>query len=107
MALSLKPVFETIELGHKICDRDGRSCPSFVLLVCDHHATDSVMEKICSLSTVTSVRKVEGLYDLLVVIRSESTQRIKQTIADKIRTIDGVRTCLTLFGLDPTGSWKK
>ena len=107
MALSFKPVFEKIGFGHEICYHDSRSCPSFVLLMCDHRAADSVMEKICSLSTVTSVRKVDGMYDLLVVMRSESTQRIRQTIADKIRTIDGVRTCLTLFGLDPTGSWKK
>ena len=74
--------------------------PSFVLVSCDENSTEAVRKELESIPLV-KVNVVEGMYELVVKIESDSIQEIKNLIASKIRCINGVRTCLTLFGEDP------
>lgn len=71
---------------------------SFVLLTCDERYADSVIEELRSISNVTDVRHVQGMYDILVQIK-EQNETIKELIRTKIRYIQGVRSTLTLFGV--------
>ena len=79
-----------------------KSNPSFVLVSSDSdkHA-HKIIEKISKIDLVSQVVQVEGMYDLVVRIESDSVDKIKDVIANKIRHIDGVRTCLSLFGVYP------
>lgn len=74
--------------------------PSFVLLSCIDEYIESVIDELLSIPVVTDVKKVEGMYDMVVTIRSDSGEEIKQAITNKIRLIKGVRTSLVLFGTD-------
>ena len=45
---------------------------------------------------MSDVKQVEGIYDVVIRLDSSSFDEIKKVIVEKIRTVDGVRTCLTL-----------
>lgn len=79
-----------------------KSDPSFVLVSSDSDKhTHKIIERISKIDLVSQVVQVEGMYDLVVKIDSNSIDKIKDVIANKIRHIDGVRTCLSLFGVYP------
>ena len=82
-------------------DEITQSNPSFVLIGCDKREIGKIKKELSSISLVSKVVEVEGVYELVVKTESDSVYKIKNMIASKIRTINGVRTCLPLFGADP------
>ena len=72
--------------------------PTFVLLSCEKNITESIIEKIKLISIVSYVKQVEGMYDIVIRLDSTSFEEIKKVIVEKIRIMDGVRTCITLEG---------
>ena len=85
----------------------SKSDPSFVLVSSDMQSIKKIKEKISKIPLVSEVIDVAGMYDLVVKIESDSSKEIKDVIANKIRNVDGVRTCLSLFGIDPNYSGDK
>jgi len=71
---------------------------SFVLVGCDYNMTPFVAEKLKSIPIVSDVQETVGMYDLIVIMKSVSSDSVKSTIANKIRSSEGIRTTLTLFG---------
>ena len=74
--------------------------PTFVLLSCEKNAIKSVLKKINSIPMVSDIKHVEGIYDIVIRLDSPSFDEIKKVIVDKIRTVNGVRTCITLQDQD-------
>ncbi len=72
--------------------------PTFVLLSCEKNTIESIIEKIRLISIVSDVKQVEGMYDVVIRLDSNSFEEIKKVIVEKIRVMDGVRTCITLEG---------
>ncbi|GKS67052.1 hypothetical protein YTPLAS73_05990 [Nitrosarchaeum sp.] len=60
-----------------------------------HHVADELR----TIPMVTEVKEVLGVYDIVVTIKSDSG-KIRQTIAHRIRMIKGIRSSLTLLGID-------
>lgn len=81
--------------------------PSFVLVSSDTQSTKEIKDQISKIPLVSEVIVVGGMYDLVIKIESESSNEIKDVIANKIRNVEGVRTCLSLFGIDPNYPVKK
>jgi DNA-binding Lrp family transcriptional regulator len=46
---------------------------------------------------VTEANEVNGVYDIVVKITSDSLDKLKETIARDIRTIDTIRSTMTLI----------
>ena len=68
----------------------------FVLITCNDRLVDSIVEEIQSISFVTKVDRVQGMYDIVVQLDAPS-EMLKETIRTNFRYIDGVRSVLTLF----------
>ena len=85
----------------------SKSDPSFVLVSSDMQSVEKIKERISKISLVSEVIEVTGMYDLVIKIESSISRDVKDVIAKKIRNIDGVRTCLSLFGTDPNCSSEK
>ena len=49
---------------------------------------------------VSDIKQVEGIYDIVIRLNSSSFDEIKKVIVENIRTVEGVRTCLTLHDQD-------
>lgn len=68
----------------------------YVLISCDPFKELQVIESLSKYDEVKSVSKTKGLYDLVIKIESGSTYSLKQLVAEKIRSIDGVRSVIFL-----------
>lgn len=79
----------------------NKSNPSFVLISSDLSDNEKIKEEISKMPLVLDIIEVRGMYDLVVKIESDSNNEIKDIIANKIRNVEGVRTCLSLLGFDP------
>ena len=74
--------------------------PSFVLIGCDQNMIDIITEKIQKIPTVTDVKLVSGMYEILVVLQSDSIHKIRQVITEKIKPLPGIKMSLALLGSD-------
>ncbi len=71
---------------------------SFVLVGCEYDMTHFVAKKLKHIPRVTNVQETVGMYDIVVTMKSDSSDTVNSIIANKIRLIEGIRTTLTLFG---------
>ena len=79
----------------------NKSNPSFVLISSDLSDNEKIKEEISKMPLVLDIIEVRGMYDLVVKIESDSNNEIRGIIGNKIRNVEGVRTCLSLLGFDP------
>ncbi|KEQ55974.1 Regulatory protein AsnC [Marine Group I thaumarchaeote SCGC AAA799-E16] len=69
---------------------------SYVLISCEMGDEESVMIDLEKIDSVKEVTRVMGSYDVIVKLEEPSSDDLKKTISSKIRTIDKIRTTLTL-----------
>jgi DNA-binding Lrp family transcriptional regulator len=70
---------------------------AFVLINYDIGAEKKILNKLKTLPGVIEASEVNGVYDIVVKIASDSLDRLKDTITRDIRTIDTVRSTMTLI----------
>ena len=56
--------------------------------------------KLNKLSGVVEVSEVNGIYDLVVKMYSDAVENMKQTITRQIRTINTIRSTMTLIVIE-------
>ncbi|HKI09556.1 MAG TPA: Lrp/AsnC ligand binding domain-containing protein [Nitrososphaeraceae archaeon] len=57
----------------------------------------NILKKLKNIPGVTEANEVNGVYDIVVKIASDSLDKLKETIARDIRTIDTIRSTMTLI----------
>jgi DNA-binding Lrp family transcriptional regulator len=60
-------------------------------------ADTEVSDALRKIDEVKEVYGVYGVYDIVVRIEAETLQQLKDTISSKIRTLDNVRSTLTMI----------
>jgi DNA-binding Lrp family transcriptional regulator len=60
-------------------------------------AEQNILNKLKNIPGVTEANEVNGIYDIVVKIASDSLDKLKETIARDIRTIDTIRSTMTLI----------
>jgi DNA-binding Lrp family transcriptional regulator len=60
-------------------------------------AEQNILKKLKNIPGVTEANEVNGVYDIVVKIASDSLDKLKETIARDIRTIDTIRSTMTLI----------
>jgi DNA-binding Lrp family transcriptional regulator len=63
-------------------------------------AEQNILNKLKAVPGVTEASEVNGVYDIVVKIASDSLDGLKDTITRNIRTIDTVRSTLTLIVIE-------
>ncbi len=69
---------------------------AFVLIVCDVGTTDKIVKKLQMINEINEATPVWGAYDIVTKITAPTTEALRDTIRQKIRTTDNVRTTVTL-----------
>jgi len=69
---------------------------AFVFITCEVGTTDTVTKKLQLIDEIKEVVPVLGAYDVVVKITAPTTEALKDTIRQKVRTTDNVRTTVTL-----------
>lgn len=73
---------------------------AFVLFNVESGAEDNVLKQLRSLGVVQESYVSYGVYDLIVRIKADTMEELKDSISHKIRTINQVRSTLTLIIMD-------
>ncbi|MFL6432045.1 MAG: Lrp/AsnC ligand binding domain-containing protein [Nitrososphaeraceae archaeon] len=77
---------------------------AYVLLNCDFGVDDeSNIYKLKELPEVVEVNGVSGAYDLLVKVSADTMEKLKETISLRIRTIDNIKSTLSLIVIEGQG----
>ncbi len=70
---------------------------AYVLINYKIGAEQNILNKLKNVPGVVEVSEVDGVYDIVVKIASDTLESLKNTITRHIRAIDTVRSTLTLI----------
>ena len=70
---------------------------AFVLINVESGAEEDVLEKIKRSEGVEEAYYSYGVYDIIAKIRAESMEKLREAISQKLRTVNKVRSTLTLI----------
>ncbi len=70
---------------------------AYVLVNVESGSEDSVLKELKKMNTVEEAYVSYGVYDLIARVKADTMEELKASISHKIRTIDQVRSTLTLI----------
>ena len=73
---------------------------SYVLISCDMGDKKMIVNELEKIDTVKEIIRVIGSYEIIVKLEDQSSNNTKNTISSKIRTINRIRTTLTLLTIE-------
>jgi DNA-binding Lrp family transcriptional regulator len=80
---------------------------AYVLINCDLGSEEEIIKEIKKLSEAVEVNGVYGVYDIIAKIRSDTMDKLRETITWHVRRIDKVRSTLTMIVIEGQGDQKK
>jgi len=76
---------------------------AYVLINCDLVSEDDIIKELKKLPEVVEVSGVFGVYDIIVRIRSDSMDKLREVVTWNVRRIDKVRSTLTMMVIEGQG----
>jgi len=73
---------------------------AYVMINTDMGSEGRVTNDLDKVEEVQEVYGVYGVYDLVVRVEAETMEKLKAAISDSIRTLENVRTTLTMIVVD-------
>ena len=73
---------------------------AYVLINYDMGTEEKFIDKLKKVPGIVEVSEVNGVYDIVVKIASQTLDSLKDTITRHIRTIDTVRSTMTLIVIE-------
>ena len=70
---------------------------AYVLVNVESGSEDNVLKHLKSLGVADEAYVSYGMYDLIVKIKKDTLEELKETVSNKIRNINQVRSTLTLI----------
>ena len=77
---------------------------AYVLINCDLGSEEEIIKELKKLPESVEVSGVYGVYDIIAKIRSDSMDRLRETITWHVRRIDKVRSTLTMIVIEGQGT---
>ena len=76
---------------------------AYVLINCDLGSEEEILRELKKLPEIIEVSGVYGVYDIILKIRSDTMDRLRETITWHVRRIDKVRSTLTMIVIEGQG----
>ncbi|MDE1726477.1 MAG: Lrp/AsnC ligand binding domain-containing protein [Thaumarchaeota archaeon] len=70
---------------------------AFVLMNAELGKENTIVTEIKKIPNVKEIYPVYGVYDVLMIIESDSMEVLRETITSKIRKLDGIKSTLTMI----------
>jgi DNA-binding Lrp family transcriptional regulator len=70
---------------------------AYVLVNVESGSEDEVLKKLLALSSTDEAYVSYGAYDLIIKVKKDTMEELRETVSHKIRTINQVRSTLTLI----------
>jgi len=68
----------------------------YVLVNVESGSEDTVLKQLQALNIIDEAYVSYGLYDMIIKVKNDTLEGLKETLSYKIRNIDQVRSTLTL-----------
>lgn len=72
------------------------SAKAFLLISAEIGRERDVASELESIPNVKEVHVTYGVYDVIAKVEAESPERLKETITNKIRSLDHIKSTLTM-----------
>jgi DNA-binding Lrp family transcriptional regulator len=76
---------------------------AYVLINCDLGSEEEIIKQVKKLQEVVEVSGVYGVYDIVLKVKGETMDKLRETITWHIRRIDKVRSTLTMIVIEGQG----
>jgi len=76
---------------------------AYVLISCDLGFDAEIIDEIKQVEEVKEVHGIFGAYDIIVKLKSDNVENLKDVITWKIRKLSSVRSTLTLMTMEGQG----
>ena len=76
---------------------------AYDLINCDLGSEDDIIKELKKLPEGVEVSGVFGVYDIIVRIRSDSMDKLREVVTWNVRRIDKVRSTLTMMVIEGQG----
>jgi len=73
---------------------------AYVLINTEMGSEAKVTKDLNKIEEVKEVYGIYGVYDLVVKVEAETMEKLKTVVSDSIRTVENVRTTLTMIVMD-------
>ncbi|MBC7113361.1 MAG: Lrp/AsnC family transcriptional regulator [Candidatus Methanomethylicaceae archaeon] len=73
---------------------------AFVLVNVEAGTDKEVLENIKKVPEVKQAYMVYGVYDIIVMLESETLEKLRETVTKKIRQLDKVRSTMTMIVME-------
>lgn len=70
---------------------------ALVLITVDSGTDTKVAQELKKVPTVKEIYEVYGAYDIILMVESDSNSKIKETVFNKIRRMEHVKSTLTMM----------
>jgi DNA-binding Lrp family transcriptional regulator len=80
---------------------------AYVLINCDLGSEEEIIKELKKLPEDVEVSGVYGVYDIIAKIRSDTMDKLRETITWHVRRIDKVRSTLTMIVIEGQGELKE
>ena len=70
---------------------------AFVLMNAELGKETQIVTELEKIPNVKEVYPVYGVYDVMMVIESDSMETLRETITSKVRKLDGIKSTLTMI----------
>lgn len=72
---------------------------AFVMINAEIGYEDRILQNVRTLPNVKEAFKVYGVYDVVVKVEAASVDQVKATVMDKIRSLEGIKSTLTMLAM--------
>lgn len=73
---------------------------AFVLVNVEAGTDREVLDNIKKVPEVKSAYMVYGVYDIIVMLESDTLEKLRETVTKKIRQLDKVRSTMTMIVME-------
>ena len=73
---------------------------AFVLLNVESSSGDNVLKQLKNISFVEEAYVSYGVYDIIIKVKADTMEELKEAVTHKIRAINQVRSTLTLIMME-------
>jgi DNA-binding Lrp family transcriptional regulator len=73
---------------------------AFVFINAETGAEDEIMKELRRIPEIKEAYAVYGVYDIVAKVEAEAMDKLRETIARKVRKVDGIRSTLTMVAME-------
>lgn len=70
---------------------------AFVLINSDLGKEPAIIEALSKVDEIKSIHALYGIYDLIAEVETDSMEKVKEIVFNKIRRLNDVKTTITLI----------